>query len=503
MKESILQRSISGTAVGLIAFGFSLATNLLQVTLLLSVWTQEQYGHWLLLLSAATVATALDGGHQLYIGNQLNREQVEDRQRMLITLGSAVRVAAFLGVGQIIVLSVTVVSGWIYPILGLEPGSPPGFSFGLLAYTFLWISTGSIGSILVRLFLPAGYYVRSMWWNLVTRACQFLALIMAARSGWSLPAVATAYGMVAFCLSLAVFADLKRLLPEYWPWWQAGSLKIGFKNFGRSSVITFTSLLDNVSQQGILIIITHGIGVIAVPLFTTLRTVSNTAMQGGTFLLNPVNADIIRFRITEQYTKLIGLFRMYWLVITFVMNFGLILLFAWVEPIYKIWTGGKLIFDIHLFLWLSVAVLFRSLGLPFVVLLQSLNRLRVQVALSMVRVVLCVGGSIIFMQPFGLSGIALAVALSELFGSLVIPFLFILKELKTTKFNSVGLGWPLAGTCVTAALMACSSFDQLSSSRLTVISFIILACCAWMQWRNIDESLRLRLRSHTPKFLRP
>jgi O-antigen/teichoic acid export membrane protein len=502
LKKGILARAISGSAVGIIAFGFTLLTNLVQVTLLLSVWTQEQYGHWLLLLSAATMATALDGGHQLYIGNQLNREQVEDRQRMLVTLGSAVRVAAFLGLVQIIFLGALVASGWIFPLIGLEADTAPGLAFGLLAYTVLWIGSGSVGSILVRLFVPAGYYVRSTWWNLSMRACQFFALIVLVNQGASLFTVALVYGLVAFGLSFLVFWDLKRLLPEYWPWWQTGSLKIGFRNFFRSSVYTCTNLLDNISQQGLLIIITHGLGALAVPLFTTLRTVSNMAMQGGGFLLNPVTPDIVRFRVTEQHTKLVGLFKMYWLALTFCMNLGLVLLFAWVEPLYNLWTKGKLAFDIHLFLWLAIAVLFRSLGLPFVVLLQSLNRLRIQVVLSCVRVGLCVLGSLLLMQPLGLSGVALAITLSELVGSLALPCWFVLKELRDTPFAQLGMGWSLAGTGLTAILLGLCSLSWLSSWQLTLLAALILAVCAYKQWRQTDADLRHRLLALLPAALR-
>jgi O-antigen/teichoic acid export membrane protein len=498
VRQSIFQRSISGSAVGVLAFGFTLGTNLLQVTLILGAWSQEQYGHWLLLLSAATMATALDGGHQLYVGNRLTREQVEDRLGMLVTLGSAVRMAGLLGLIQIGILSVLVFGGWIYPILGLSSDAVEGFSFGLLAYTILWIGSGSVGSVVVRLYVPAGYYVRSVVWNLVMRAVQFAVLVGAVQAGLGLASVAVLYGAVAFLLSFAIFGDLYRLLPEYWPWWQQGDVRTGFRNFIRASVYTFTGILDNLSLQGIVILVSHGLGTLAVPLFTTVRTLANMAMQGGSFLLNPVAPDMIRFHVNGERRKLIGLFRVYWLAVTIFVCGGVVALMLWVEPVYHLWTRGRLSFDPVFFGWMLVAVLLRSLALPFGTLLQLLNRLRVQAIISGARGAICLGGAWALIGPTGLAGVAAALAVGELIASLLIPAFLVLRELKGVAIRELGLFWPGLAALWACALIGISQLGGIPRNLLFLVALVGLSVSTWQQWKHIDPLLRARFVSLFP-----
>ena len=494
-KESIWSRALKGGGIGGLSFLLTMGTNMLQVTVLLKYWSPDQYGAWLALLSISTLLTALDGGHQNYIGNLFNKLYVSDMTAFKAVLGGGVRVAVFLGSIQAIVVLFLAMSGLLDRAFDFPKAYHDQFGPALVIYTWSWISVGSIGSIIVRLFTPSGYYVRSIWWNIVIRLSQFIMLALCAYFKCDLISTACYYGGWTILLSVVLFWDIARIMPQFWPWWRDGNLRIGFTNFSKSIVLTFTSLLDGFTLQGVNLLITGFLGVAVLPIFATLRTVANTAMQSTMFLLNPITPDLVRFHVGKEWRKLTATFQLFWFTTGLFINFGLLAGLFFIEPVYKAWTQGKLAFDRSIFVWLVIGVIFRTAGAPFSVLLQSLNRLRVQFIISFLRGTIALVLSLLLLSRFGLAGIASSLAVAELVCSILIPYYFTRIE-----FNEMGGDLPKrdiisAGFSALACSLGLGSFAFFSNiiNPFFIASFIGCLVIAIMQWTALAPEIKNKL----------
>jgi O-antigen/teichoic acid export membrane protein len=419
--EPVHTRAAKGGLVSGVSFALNLGLNLIQVPMLLRFWPQETYGLWLSVGALAGILTSLDGGHQAYVGNLLSRYYVEDQAVFRRTLASAVRVAALTSSVQILAVLLLCLSGRAAQWLGIGSMHAAEFSLAVVIYTVGWIATGSVGAILVRLFLPTGYFVRSMWWGTIARIVQFLAVALSAWLGWGLVGTSLMFTGLVFVANVLLLYDIYRLYPGLFPWWRGGDFSQGFRNFTRSNVLTGVSLLDMFSLQGVVLLVTGTLGAAVVPLFTTLRTLSNTAMQGTGFLLNPIQADLVRYHVRREAEKLVAVFSFFWLLSGALINGGFVAGLYLVEPVYAYWTRGKLAFDRTLFCWLAAAILVRTLAAPMQSYLAAINHLKAQALSSALRAALTVGGVLLLAPAHGLGGVGLALFIAELAGSLLLP----------------------------------------------------------------------------------
>lgn len=493
-KESIWSRALKGGGIGGLSFLLTMGTNMLQVTVLLKYWSPDQYGAWLALLSVSTLLTALDGGHQNYIGNLLNKLYVSDLSAFKSVLGGGVRVALFLGAIQGLIVFFLARSGLLRHAFNFPKDFDGQFGPALVIYTWSWISVGSVGSIIVRLFTPSGYYVRSIWWNIVIRLSQFIILALCAFFRCDLILTACFYGGGTILLNLVLFWDLARVMPQFWPWWTDGNLRIGFTNFSKSIVLTFTGLLDGLTLQGVNLLITGFLGVAVLPIFATLRTVANTAMQSTMFLLNPITPDLVRFHVGREWKKLTATFQLFWFTTGLFINCGSLAGLFFIEPLYKVWTQGKLPFDRSLFAWLVIGVIFRTAGAPFSVLLQSLNRLRIQFIISFLRGTIALVLSLLLLSRFGLAGIASSLAAAEFVCSIVIPYYFTRIE-----FNEIGGNLSTrdvisAAVSTSACSLGLASYFMCEKifNLLFVMSLIGCLLVIFCQWKSLAPDLKNR-----------
>jgi O-antigen/teichoic acid export membrane protein len=495
--EAVHTRAAKGGLVSGVGFAVNLGLNLMQVPLLLRFWPQDTYGLWLSVAALATLLTSLDGGHQAYVGNLLSRRFVEDRALFQRTLSSAVCVAAMTATVQITLALLLCFSGRAAGWLGIESGQSIEFSLAVLIYTVGWISTGSVGAILVRLFPPTGNFVRSTWWAIGMRLSQFLAVAVAAWLEWGLVGTTWLFAGTVFAVNMLLFADIRRLYPEFFPWWKGVHWKEGFTNLGRSGVITVVGLLDYFSLQGVVLMVAGGLGTAVVPLFTTLRTMANMAMQGTSFLLNPIQPDLVRYHVQREGSKIGAVFAFFWFATGLLINGGLVVGLLLVEPVYAFWTQGKLPFDRALFTWLAAGVLLRTLAAPLQSYLTSINGLRALLVSAAVRGAMTVGGVALLAPRWGLPGVGAALFAAELAGSLALPTWFTASEFSRleTRFTYRTFGWASVSTLAAGVAMAGFAVGGSAWPWLVAGALVVQAAVAGFQWRELPPDVKRRVGS--------
>jgi O-antigen/teichoic acid export membrane protein len=496
-QESIHRRALRGGVVSAANFAVNMLLNVLQVWVLLRWWPRETYGLWLAVVAASTLLTTFDTGHLAYVGNKMTAEWMADREALRRTLGSAIRMALLTGGVQLAIAAWLCLSGAIYPVLSLDPRTSGGFAVALLIYTAGWIAMGSLASIIVRLMPAGGYFVRATVWGIAIRLIQFASLVVAARSGWSLPWVTLFYYAVGAVVAIFFYRDIWKLFPDLTPWWSKGDLRTGLANLARSTVLTVAGILDGLTLQGVVLFVTSALGAAVVPLFTTLRTIANMAMQGTSFLLAPVMPDIVRFDVRGEPQKLAAVFQFFWFCSGLLFNVGMVALLFFVEPAYRIWTQGKLPFDRVLFAWLAAGVVLRSLGAPFTTLSSSLNWLRAQMILSAVRTGVTVLGVLALFPSHGLAGIGAALAIAEAIGSVMAPGLFVRSEFVRLRGHFPARDFAIAAASALVAVGALAAFAVARETApwTSAGAIAVMAAIGAAQWRLLSPELRARVGS--------
>ena len=190
------------------------------------------------------------------------------------------------------------------------------------------------------------------------------------------------------------------------------------------SLISVTGVLTQLSNNGLVILITYLFGAAIVPVYATLRTLTNSATQITNTMIQPLQPDLVKFSVNKDYKKLSETFDLNWIVSGLIINFGILLVLPFLPDLYQIWTRGKIEFDLNLFLLLALAVSIFNFGSVLVFFLYSINRIVQHFSLTVVKLFLIFTTSIILSKPFGLLSVGIGIVLSEFVGYLIMPLLF-------------------------------------------------------------------------------
>jgi O-antigen/teichoic acid export membrane protein len=160
-----------------------------------------------------------------------------------------------------------------------------------------------------------------------------------------------------------------------------------------------------------------------VPAFTTTRTLANVFVQAAGIVTGPLVPEMVRLVAFGEQRKLAQLVRAIWFVTGAPVNLGLCLAVPLLGPVYAAWTGGAMAFDAELFAWLGLAISLRCFGSAFSALIGGLNALRAQLWCALGQSLGLLASLALAVPLLGLRGAGLALAFSELCGSVVLPVL--------------------------------------------------------------------------------
>jgi O-antigen/teichoic acid export membrane protein len=333
-----------------------------------------------------------------------------------------------------------------------------------------------------------------MWWATAARIVQFAAVTTAAWMGWGLVGTSLLFTGLVFAANVLLLLDIYRLYPLLYPWWSGGDFRHGIRNFLHSSALTGVSILDLLSLQGVVLLVTGSLGALVVPLFTTQRTLANTAMQGAGFLLNPIQPDLVRYHMQRETAKIGAVFNFFWFVTSATINGSMVIGLFFIEAIYVFWTRGKLEFDRVLFSWLAAAVLVRTLSAPMQVYLASINQLKALVATAMTRAALTAIGVLSLTRVMGLGGVGAALLISEVLGSFLLPWLFTVRAFSNldgkTRVRAPRLA--IVSTVSSGIALAGFGMNVLIWPWLAGGALITVFVTAIFQWRELSLDVKDR-----------
>jgi O-antigen/teichoic acid export membrane protein len=413
------RRLAAGSLASFVSLLVTIGTAIVQVPLLLDAWGEETYGAWLLVTATYSLIVSLDVGHQNYVANKISMLGLHDVAACRRVLGSAVKAACVIGVAEVAVAVATVWSGvwsvWLPGESAMHIALRAQTGIVLITLTTWFAFLGSIGGILVRLYMAGGLYARSVWIGIAQRLVMFVGLSIAAVSGLSLVGATSVYLASGSLVCAYSFYDIRRKFPAYWPWWRGGSLIAGLRQAGLSLGLTATSVSDQCAAAGLLGISGSRVHAAGVATLGTLRTLSSSILQAAGVLVLPVGPDLSRFAASADHRKAAATLSVLWLISTAPLCLGVTVFGPLAEAVFKWWTRGALAFSVNLFALLALGALVRQWQSPMALFLFSANRMRAQVVISLIRtssLILTLASGFYFTSDITIAG--LAVVVSEL-----------------------------------------------------------------------------------------
>ncbi|HEY9278155.1 MAG TPA: hypothetical protein VIO87_08135 [Methylotenera sp.] len=483
-------------ATGLSTF-LSIVFQLISVPVCLMFWGKETYGNWLALFAAFMLLRSLDTGYVAYVGNKLNSLYHQDKQALRQHLSSAVIGIGLIGALQLLLASSTFVFHPMADMLGLGSGVADGFSdkFGLLLLVISWILTGSYFGIVHRLLIPAGMMFQAAWWSMLFQTSQFVAIMLASLLSLDMLQTSFLFAISQMVIYLSSVIYIKHKLPDYYPWWKNPDFRTGFRDLSQSMMLTISNLIQQGATNGIVLLIALLGGPISVPIFTTIRTLTNLWNTVSNVFTTPLLPDLVRFHVKNEGEKIISMIKAHWVLTGAIVNMGVLLIYPLLPFIYGYWTGHNIALNNGLLATLLSSVVVTNAGSAMAMHLNGINSLRVILVTSVVRGVLGLGCGALFYDKLGLVSFGLGVLIGELIVLLINLRVFVKVEL--TKIGaelSLAAFFPATIGIVSVMLFLLGDgFGWFLFIWSWPISFLGAIIAIVLGWKGLDSDVKSRL----------
>lgn len=417
---STLQRFLSASAASWVRIGFTVLTQLLLVPVILSHWSVEQFGCWLIIQTFGAMSAIVSTGHQIFMGFEFLKVGDRRREELRTLFYSAMPFVFGIAALELIVLLLMIAFGLVDAVFDgktMDPVLLHQARISLVLFSVYNLISATFGGLGGRVVAPYGKFPRFTWWNTLLTIVMALAQGVAVVLGADLLKTVIVVIMAGLAVNTPIHLDLWRTFRRFGLQPKRPDWRLGLSNFLRSLAIAVGAVLDMLRQQGVRIFLGALVGVAEMTAFSTMRTLSNLSLQGIGTITNPIMPEIMRFlreRDSERTNATVG----------FVWFFAVLLLspiliaFQWIMPVvFRVWTRGKIEFDPALFGLFSVTLLVYSIARPSAAVLQGNNLLKLQLLISVTVSVIAIAGVFVLTPSFGVDGAAVALLLAEIVGT--------------------------------------------------------------------------------------
>jgi O-antigen/teichoic acid export membrane protein len=496
LKEPIQRRALKTTIVGGVSFVTGSVLSFGSVPICLRAWGSDRYGAWLALLAGFLLLRTIDTGFVNYVGNQLNILYHEDEARMRRSLASSLQVSIGLGVAEILVWAMLWGSGRLNSLLGLSSTEIDRYQLGASLGVLLIASafSGAPFGVLSRVYTPIGMLYQASWWGIVAQTALLLGQIGAALAGMSILQAACIYAVMQILCSVASAVYLRRVAPQFVPWWRGGDSRTGANDFFRSLFLTLNGVGQQATTSGLVVLVSTMFGAASVPLFTTVRTLANLWTTVANLFASPLVPEIVRFHGTREHEKLFKGFYAHWFFSGLVVNVSMLAALPFIDTFYALWTRGQLQFDRSLFLFTMSSVSLINFGSALAIYLLGINNLVAQLVTTATRAGVIFAVSFVLVPWMGMRGFGIAMLVAELICSVGLGIYFTNKELEKfgVRLPLRHIGLALLGTLPIQFLAIESTIVGHVHLLSWLVAAVAISCVAWVSWKHLDEDVKTR-----------
>jgi len=463
----------------------------------LRYWGKTTYGTWLALSAAYTILRTVDGGFTAFVGNKLNMLYHQDQDEMRRVLSSAIWGVILLGSTQIIIVLALYFSNSLGLIMGGAASQLTANQtiFGLMVMSITWILTGSYIGVLHRFLIPNGMLYQLLWWVMLLQVSQSLSIMLAAYLQLSVFNAALFFAFAQAAVYICSAFYIKWRLPQFYPWLSGAKLKIGLREMVQSFPMTINGAVQQAGNSGVVILISVVLGAAVIPIYSTMRTLSNLWTTVTNIVTAPLLPDIVRFHATKEPRKFIMIHKTHILLMSIIINLSIMLAYPLIDTVYLYWTRGKLPIDHRLICLLLASVSVFALNSLFNTFLTGLNNGRYLIVMGLMRGLFVLIAGYFLLPIFGLSGIGMAILLAEVLLMVANTFIFIRGELKSIGAKRELMFTWYDGLCFLSVLgfLLLNVFITNLNMMYYLISLIVLLIGIIYSWVNLDIEIRSRI----------
>ncbi len=493
------KRFLSGSAASWARIIVTLIAQVVTVPIFLSHWSVPEYGCWLIIQTVLSLSSIFSMGHQNYLGFEFLKIGENQPRKLSLLFYSSIPFAIILSFVEFIAVIILIYAGALDSVFDPQKNMDEHLlkaSFlALIMYSFYWIVATSVSALAGRVVATYGYYPRMAWWAVLIAIFDTTAAAVSVMLGASLGSTVKILILVNFVVNIPVFVELFRIfkkndLAPVMPDWS-----LGMKIMMESCVLAISSLFDLLRQQGVRVFLSSLVGLVEMTAFSTIKTLSNVALQGIGTITNPMMPELMRYLRNKDQSRLVGSIAFVWLLSLIIMGTCLVALQSIMPIVFALWTRGKIQYDSNLFALFSVGLLIFSTSRPAAAIIQGNNLLKTQIVNSTIVGVICIGGIVILTSTYGIVGAGLALLLAEVVSTILLVF-YAQKWLQ-----SVYLVWPwhlfymaLVSLAVTSVAIFSISILPKQSNLILVLSTIFNLCVGRYFFRFFPFDVATKVR---------
>ncbi len=495
--SSTEHRAVRVASVNGLSSILSIGMQLVTVPICLKYWGKESYGMWLALFSVFAMLQTTGTGFVNYVGNQINILYHQDQTALQETLASSLA-GVFILAGIQLILVVAVIGFDFLPrLIGTASSAlgPQNADWALLVLAGSWVLGGFYLGIIHRLLIPAGMMYQAAGWALGSQLSLFLVVILSAFFRFTLLQTSTLFALMQFLFVFASALYVRFKLPGYYPWWRGFRFSHGLRDLLQSIPVTVSGLIQQGSSNGLVILVSTVAGAAAVPIFTTVRTLTNLWTNVTNVLTTPLLPDVVRFHARKERRKLLAVHEAHGVIVGAAVNMSILVAYPLIEPLYKYWTNHAVALDKVLLSTLLAGVSLMNLGAMMNTFLTGINHHRSILSTTIARsgVSLVFGG--VMLTYIGIGGLGLGVWAGELAALILLIYFFI----QTTRIHPetdpawYALGPSFLSAASVQVYLGMAAMKTFSAPVLYPIAISgVLLGTVW-GWRRLDEETRTRL----------
>jgi hypothetical protein len=202
----------------------------------------------------------------------------------------------------------------------------------------------------------------------------------------------------------------------------------------KTAILNFSFFIERLYDMGLNLFVTNFFSVAVLPLFTTMKTISNSLYRFITILLYPLYPEIQRYFSFSDKSFLNNLMDRYWNILLPFFVFFITIITPFLPAIYRLWTKNEMEFNMSFMLFLFISVCFQNFGF---VITEYLKRTNDSVPMMIFNIIKS-SSAIICIIIFGyfklVYGLGIAIAVAELLGlAYLYNFVSEFKNHKNTK----------------------------------------------------------------------
>ena len=498
--SSIEKRTLRGTVLGFVSFFINATHSIILVPFFLTYWGNVKYGIFIGIYAFIQLMRTLDGGHQSYIGNQFNLYFHSNKRKAYETLSSSIGIAFLIGFVEFVVFLFIWKFGIGARALGLEITGDKGIFIGISCMLIMWWLVGSVGGILTKAIMAKGLFSEATIFAIFIRIIELIVIGLAILTQISLASLFVAMAIINFIFSIIVLHWIYKKMPEYFPWWKGWKLKVGISNLVKSIVLTINGFLEQFNLTGAVFMVSQYLSTGLIPVFTTLRTMTNTMSMVTNIIILPLIPEMIRLHSAGKKDKIVKIFQTNWFFSGALVNIGFLLLIPFAEHLYSIWTNERLQFDKGLFYLLMMSIILFNYGKSLASYLAGINDLKAISFITWIRSIIIFGSGLLFIRSHGLISLGMGILLSEVICSVFLPIYFIKRHIKyeLNKEKSLFI------YAIPALIMGCTIyivyyFDNFKF-QICLLSMLVIIFTYYRQWIMLHISVREKLISLAEQY---